>query len=323
MSAVYALPFALNTARIPKPGTAPLIMKRGRTIGLWSDPGTWGGRLPRPGETVVIPPGGRVLLDTSPPPLAGLQVDGLLWFDDGDLTLTMEWLMVRGEFRIGAPGRPAQGQVKLQLAANARGRGGGAARFAAVMDGGLLALFGEWRLGRTKLAASCAAGDTQIVVTHLTEWRPGDLIVVGLTGSPAHLAEQRRIMAVDGPVLTLDAPLANAHWGGLQHWQGITTDWRTEVGLLTRNVSLRGAEGPAERAGGYLLAMPGGRLHLEGVEITGLGHSEHLPIRLDPASGPEALTLTDCSLHHSRRPVSMLFQGQPQWLRQNVVYDSA
>jgi cell migration-inducing and hyaluronan-binding protein len=266
-----------------------------------------------------------VLLDVSPPPLKGVQVDGLLWFDDGDLALTAQWIMVRGEFRIGATERPAVGRAQVTLASASAGRQmqGAGTRFLSAMDGGLVALYGEWRSGRAKLAASAEAGTRSIILNQLVDWRPGDLVVVGLSGTPAHLAEERAVAAVDGNVIWLDRPLAHAHWGGLQTYRGTVTDWRTEVGLLSRNVVIRGQEAPGSPSGGYLMVMPGGRLRLENVEMTSLGHQDHLPIHLDPAVGPEAFIMTDSSLHHNRRPVSMLFQGDRQGLRHNVVYDPA
>jgi hypothetical protein len=43
--------------------------------------------VPREGDTVTIPAGKTVVLDTSPPRLAGLQVDGTLRFKDKNLNL--------------------------------------------------------------------------------------------------------------------------------------------------------------------------------------------------------------------------------------------
>ncbi len=316
MSAIYAHPLPRSAPQILKPGTAPLVMKSTRAIALWSDPATWEGRVPQAGATVVIPAGGRVLVDTTPPPLAGLQVDGRLWFDDGALTLTAQWIMVRGELRVGAPGRPANGPAQIILAGLAGSRAAAAARFLAVLDGGLVTLCGEWRAGRSTLAASVEPGAREIVLTHLTDWQPGDHIVIGLTDTPAHLAEERIVAAVDGSVLRLDAPLRYPHWGGLPAWPGALVEGRAEVGLLTRNVRVTGA-------GGYLLVMPDGRLHLENVELTGLGHREHPPIHLDPASGPDALRMVGSSLHHNQRPAAALFEGHPHRRHQNVIYDHA
>jgi hypothetical protein len=200
---------------------------------------------------------------------------------------------------------------------------GAGTRFLAAMDGGRVSLCGEWRPNRAKLAASAEAGCSEIIVDQLTEWRAGDQVVVGLSGSPPHLAEERTVVGVDGNVIRLERPLAHAHWGGLQTYRGALSDWRTEVGLLTRNVVIRGEATTSSASGGYLMVMPRGRLYLESVELIGLGHQEHLPVHLDPAVGPEAFAMTNSSLHHSRRPVSMLFQGDQHGLRHNVVFDPA
>ena len=47
----------------------------------WSDPATWPDRrVPRAGDKVTIAAGKDVVLDVSPPALAGLSIDGKLSF---------------------------------------------------------------------------------------------------------------------------------------------------------------------------------------------------------------------------------------------------
>ena len=67
--------------------------------GLWSDPSTWsGGALPGEGDIVTIGAGLDVVLDVSPPPLHGMNLNGKLSFaEDQDLELTSEWILLRGE----------------------------------------------------------------------------------------------------------------------------------------------------------------------------------------------------------------------------------
>src|SRR5690606_14599153 len=62
----------------------------------WSDPATWPNRkVPAAGEKVVIAKDKQVVLDVSPPALAGLSIDGKLTFaDNADLELTTEWVML-------------------------------------------------------------------------------------------------------------------------------------------------------------------------------------------------------------------------------------
>ena len=69
----------------------------------WSDPATWPDRqVPRAGDKVTIAAGKDVVLDVSPPALAGLTIDGKLSFsNNADLELTTEWIMLHGELEIG------------------------------------------------------------------------------------------------------------------------------------------------------------------------------------------------------------------------------
>ncbi|KAK7098320.1 cell surface hyaluronidase-like [Littorina saxatilis] len=72
----------------------------------WSDSGTWKrGRIPRDNDEVLIESGKRVLLDTQPATLNNVTIAPgavLVWGDVADLELNVEYLMVQGEFHIGA-----------------------------------------------------------------------------------------------------------------------------------------------------------------------------------------------------------------------------
>src|SRR5690606_6930044 len=74
----------------------------------WSDPATWPNRkVPAAGDKVIIGKDRNVILDVSPPALAGLSIDGKLSFaNDADLELTTEWIMLHGELEIGTASRP-------------------------------------------------------------------------------------------------------------------------------------------------------------------------------------------------------------------------
>ena len=76
------------------------------------------GPIPRPGRTArcrslatrsTIGHDKDVILDVSPPALAGLSIDGKLTFaDDADLELTTEWIMLHGELAIGSEASPVR-----------------------------------------------------------------------------------------------------------------------------------------------------------------------------------------------------------------------
>ena len=86
------------------------------SLQLWSDPGTWpSGQVPVAGDSVVIPAGLRVRLDTSPPALHSLTIAGDLVFGDNDITLTTGWILVDGLLQAGTKRSPYARQAFIQL----------------------------------------------------------------------------------------------------------------------------------------------------------------------------------------------------------------
>ena len=64
---------------------------------MWSRNTTWGGGpAPLAGDSVWIPPGQTLILDTSPPKLYMLVIQGHLVFDRVDLSLDLNYIFVMG-----------------------------------------------------------------------------------------------------------------------------------------------------------------------------------------------------------------------------------
>src|SRR5262245_10041212 len=76
--------------------------------GRWSDPATWADKkVPAKDAIVTIDKDKDVVLDVSPPPLHGLNLNGKLSFaDNKDLELTTEWIMLHGTLEIGTEAKP-------------------------------------------------------------------------------------------------------------------------------------------------------------------------------------------------------------------------
>ena len=89
----------------------------------WSNPDTWPNRkVPVAGDKVTVGRDKDVILDVSPPALAGLSIDGKLTFsDDTDLELTTEWIMLHGELAIGSEASPHKHKVTITLTDNVKG----------------------------------------------------------------------------------------------------------------------------------------------------------------------------------------------------------
>ena len=142
----------------------------------WSDPSTWGGSLPTAGSAVTIPSGKTVLLDVSPPPLDTLHIDGTLVFDDRDLNLTADAIMVRGALEVGKAANPYTANATITLTGTDPGRDVGmgmGAKVLGVAPGGIIDLHGTPQtVTWTRLAATAAAGASTITLAEPVTWEP-------------------------------------------------------------------------------------------------------------------------------------------------------
>ncbi|MCA9762401.1 MAG: G8 domain-containing protein, partial [Gemmatimonadetes bacterium] len=207
----------------------------------WSDPATWApAAMPGAGEDVTIPAGVTIVLDTTPPALGQLRIDGeLLVSDSSDLELAAEEILVAGRLAAGTEALRHRHRFIITLSA-----GQGAERVGtkvlAVLAGGTLDLHGADRLGWTRLAATAEAGATSLRLRDAHDWRPGDRIVVASTDFDPNHAEELEVWGGSGTEVQLGQSLVHRHWGVTQQVAGRTVDERAEVALLTRNIVIRG-----------------------------------------------------------------------------------
>ncbi|KAJ1475672.1 hypothetical protein T484DRAFT_1827474 [Baffinella frigidus] len=130
---------------------------------------------------------------------------------------------------------------------------------ALLMDGGMLGVMGTFiakgrPVGRSwaNLANTSSAGATFVDVAATVAWEMGAEVVVTATDFGVHEAETRRILSTTPLTsgvtrLHLDAPLTFQHFSGEESHgtAGRSIEMRAKVGLLTRNVVIRG-EGEGE-----------------------------------------------------------------------------
>ena len=268
-----------------------------QSVERWSNPATWGGRVPQSGDAVTIPAGKVVLLDVSPPPLQSLTIEGELVFDRRDLDLTVGWIMLHGQgrLRIGTPAEPFTHRATITLnAPNLNEDVMGMGTRGILLMGGSFEAYGVtpnrvW----TKLNDHAAAGATTLTLSDTVNWQPGAQIVIaptdfyGVAETERHTAQ-----AVNGAQVTLATPLQTSRWGRLQYVSstGLTTtpttevtplvlDERAEVGLLSRQIVIQGADDARwrnDRFGAQIMVMETGVLRLDGVELRRVGQGGRL-----------------------------------------------
>ncbi len=293
----------------------------------WSDPATWpNGQVPRAGDRVTIAADMNVVLDVSPPALNGLSIDGKLTFsNDADLELTTEWIMLHGELAIGTEARPHTRLATITLTDNVKGEDvmAGMGDRGIMISGGTLNLHGDRTHTWTKLSATAEAGATTIQVLDASGWRAGDEIVLASTDFDPRQAEKRTITAISGNTITLDRSLEYMHFGEITY----DVDQRGEVGLLTRNIKIHATE-DAEQSwfGGHIMAMPGSRMYVAGVELHRMG--QHMELARYPihwhlvGNGGEGQYIRNSAIHDTFNRCVTVHGTNNLRIENNVTYNT-
>ncbi|XP_076030840.1 fibrocystin-L-like [Oratosquilla oratoria] len=223
-------------------------------IDRWSSKYTWGGKPPPiKGEYVHIDEGQTILIDKSTPVLKMLLITGgHVIFDreaSEELILRSEYILILGggSLSIGSEEEPFLGEAVIELHGTPRSielpmYG---AKVLAVRNG-TLDLHGKpIEVTWTHLATTAAAGSSVIELKQPVTWSAGDQIVIATTEHRffKNENEERTVASVsdDGLQVTLTEPLEFEHISIEQTLGGRTIETRAEVGLLTRNVKVRGS----------------------------------------------------------------------------------
>ncbi|KAH9512877.1 Fibrocystin-L, partial [Bulinus truncatus] len=219
-------------------------------IDLWSSRYTWGGQSPpTDGDFVVIPPNQIILLDTNTTVLKMLLIQGgQLIFDENNIELQAENILItnNGLLQVGSAEKPFPKQYKAIITLHGHLRSKElpvyGTKTLAIREG-TLNLFGSpvnvvW----TRLASTASAGSTILNLEHEVDWSPGDEIVIATTGDKFSQKETevRKIVSVNGANVTLEKALDYEHLSIVGQFGDRTVDFKAEVGLLTRNVVVRG-----------------------------------------------------------------------------------
>ncbi|WP_052700644.1 G8 domain-containing protein [Methylocucumis oryzae] len=274
---------------------------------LWSNPNSWpSGAVPVAGDTVTIPAGHHIALDTNPPALAGLTIEGALSFCRQDLALTSEWILLTGELHIGSEAEPFTHHALITLndtdtEENISGMG---TRGLLVM-GGLLELHGNApSVSRTKLTAHAQPNDTLLQIENEVQWQAGDEVIIAPTDFYGIAAtELNHVAGSSGEKLLLQTPLSAFRWGLLQYptetgmsltdeqlvtppastelgATPLVLDERAEIANLTRNIVIQAPDDEVWQQQGFgahvMIMQAGAQARIDGVEFHRVGQRHRL-----------------------------------------------
>ncbi|MGH9119724.1 MAG: hypothetical protein ACRD0A_18185 [Acidimicrobiales bacterium] len=239
----------------------PVSLRDDLPTALWSDPATWGGEVPGPGDVAAVD--GPVLLDVDTS-VGGVEIGpaGDLVFDPtASRTLQSSGnLVVNGRLRLIPGGHRYVHRIEFIDVDESRFLGGhsdvpsDADVGLWVLGAGMLGLQGTPKTSWTHLSGAADRGDRTITVDDASGWQVGDELVVTPTeptSVPDHSVHHDRlaIVSVDGNRIELEEGLRYDH-PTVTVRPGVTH--RAEVLNLTRNVLIQGT--PEGRSHIQLLA---------------------------------------------------------------------
>jgi hypothetical protein len=236
---------AANDASTVETQVAGLVTRR------WSDPQTWQGKLPGPGDVAKID--SAVLLDMNPS-VGGLVIGpaGSLTFDPGnDRTLTSKGnVIVRGRLVMRPKNSGVLHKIRITGSNESAFKGGGAVPVNSdtglwVVGHGVLDIAGTAKRGWARAAGSVAKGAKSIALASTPSgWRVGDEVAIAPTSAPSnrHHAEYdyATIKSISGKKITLSKPTRYVH---PRVSVGLGKAYSAEVLNLTRNVQVEGKSG--------------------------------------------------------------------------------
>eukprot|EP00607_Mallomonas_marina_P005433 CAMPEP_0182439766 /NCGR_PEP_ID=MMETSP1167-20130531/86632_1 /TAXON_ID=2988 /ORGANISM="Mallomonas Sp, Strain CCMP3275" /LENGTH=3836 /DNA_ID=CAMNT_0024633535 /DNA_START=462 /DNA_END=11972 /DNA_ORIENTATION=- len=327
-------------------------------IDRWSDVSSWKNEEPPvEGDLVWVPEGQVIMLDVNTPVLAGLLIEGSLYFDtEKDITLDSTYIFVKGGIlQIGTHEAPYERQATITLHGD---------RYKTIelphigskvlavsskdishshtdtgshhpgKDTGQLEIHGQRRLRTwTKLAETAIAGDNFIITSEKVDFAPGESLVLPGTEIPEDIysAEGFGIDEVivlanpDGYHINFTTPLKFTHRSEIVNIEGRTIDLRSEVGLLSRNIIIQGDDrSEAQLFGVHTVAIHSGIMRIENTEIRKCGQAFNFGrycTHSHMAGSMEGSYIKANSIHHSFQRAVTTHDTWNWEVRDNVAYN--
>ena len=230
----------------------------------WSDTSTWGGEVPpRTGETAVIPSGMTLIIDQALPFLDAILIMGNVIIEDvPGITINASYIFIYGgTFTIGTEEAPFLNDITITIYGDpdspALPNYGN--KFIACRDG-IIDIHGAPRYPSwTMLEYSASKGDISITLQESVNWQPGEQIILATTSYNIEESEVLIIASVSENILTLTTPLLYDHYAATELYGEDYIDMRAEVGLLTRNIKIRGDDNsPSMQYGVHIMLFSPG-----------------------------------------------------------------
>lgn len=254
----------------------------------WSDPKTWpNNTVPPAGATVVVPTGKTILLDVVTPNLKSVTINGTLVGDqEKDIGITADWILVKeGRFQIGTTEKPFTRSAVITLTGNSpndTNEPGMGNKLLGVLNGVLELHGAPVTAAWTQLDADAAVGATSVTLASEPGWKAGDKLVIATSSPNRDEYDVVTVASATGKQVSFKEALKFKHVGTtVTPVPGVTVDTRTEIGLLTHNIVVKGDDSSVtSKIGGHAMFMAtpnkGSTVQITNTEFTAMGQFNNL-----------------------------------------------
>jgi len=323
----------------------------------WSSPSSWGGESPPTGNTtdiVYIPEGKTAMLDMDVNIRFWVIEGNVIWDQEKNIHMEAEAIVVNGgSLLIGSKDQPYERDGRITLHGHWHSLKLPLCGTKTLFETrGTVEMHGKpvpvtW----TELETTAHPGSTEIQLRRPVDWKPGDMIVVAASDKVVAdcrldrrddcQVEERYVKAVDGAIVTLDRPLVYRHVAEeldpllpTEHCQEhpelcLKTQVRAEVGLLTRNIQVRGSNfedgsGMAGSEGFGAHLMHAEQAQYTYVEFHWMGQAFQMgryPLHFHLTGLNPTAQVVGCSLHKTFNRGITVHGTHQATLKDNVLYN--
>ena len=309
----------------------------------WSNTATWGGEsLPRKGDLVHVPRGQTLLVDVDVVPrLASIVIEGIVMFEDYDAGKTKyfdsDFIMINGgSLYIGTEQKRYESKLVITLHGERSGPTfPGFGNKNIMIQDGTVDIHGKHRnFTWTDLNESVVPNDTTITVREQVDWQAGEEIIIAPTSFDIEEYERRFIKSVtlnagdNTSTIVLDRPLDYKHFAKTMTYDGKTFDARAEVGLMTRNILIRGDENSLADTYGVHIIMRGEESKVKGrfsyFEMVHAGQSSQFgryPIHFHMIGNAIGSYVEGCSIHDTFNRATTIHDTHYLQIKNNVYHN--
>ena len=294
----------------------------------WHSPSTWPSNTVPVADgstTITLPDNAKVLISSCSLPtgtfgLIIIPATSELIFNDGEIYMKTGGIIVYGKLSIGSPTCRLWSKITIEFYDTGNGLGSYGRKGIAVYSGGYIDIHGKlFQKTWTKLASPALIDDDRIIIQEDVNWEVGQQLFITTTYKEDWNIDQNEVVsikAIQGRVIQLNENLKFDHYAGVEY--------QAEVGLISRNILLKGdISSETTKFGGHVISV-GNQARYSGVQLYRMGQKNVMaryPLHFHMMHSSPSSFIQDCSFYHTYYRCVSIHGTNDTTLSRNVAFD--